>query len=159
MAFSIRRLSADDQEGFEAAKRLMLAHREALGADFCFEGFLGELASVAEQYGPPDGCLLVAEDAANTPVGCIALRWLEPGVCEMKRMYLVPQHRGKGLGRALALTLLDEAKRLGYTKMKLDTLEKLEPAVSLYRSLGFTECPSYNDNWLEGILFMELALA
>ncbi len=114
------------------------------------QGFGNELASLPGPYAPPRGRLLLALHN-NEPVGCIALRPLDslgPHVCEMKRLYVRPAHRAAGLGRSLVSRLFTEARAIGYTLMKLDTdtHDKFAAAIALYRSVGFTQCPRYNDD-------------
>ncbi len=109
-------------------------------------------------YGPPDGCLLLARQDGR-PAGCVALRRFDDDKCEMKRLHVRPTYRGRGIGKALATEIIDEARRLGYRKMRLDSIaDRMAEAVSLYRSLGFHEIPSYGDHPEGCTLFMELDL-
>ncbi len=89
-------------------------------------------------------------------VGCVALRQIGEGLCEMKRLFVQPAFRGKGIGKALAQAIIEEGRRIGYKHMRLDTV--MEPAKSLYRSLGFLEIPPYQHVPVEGVVFMELEL-
>lgn len=143
------------------APRLDALFREyaaSLGFSLCFQGFDRELTDLAARYGPPRGVALIAADASGD-AGCIALKDLEGGVCEMKRLYVRPGHRGRGLGRTLAQRLIAEARSLGYSRMRLDTIaETMRAAVALYRSLGFVEIEPYTANPVPGALFMELRL-
>ena len=109
-------------------------------------------------YAPPEGRLLLAQyDGALA--GCVALHKLEPHVCEMKRLYLRRQFRGKGAGRALAESIIWEARALGYRRMRLDTVEPImQDAVAMYRRLGFTEIAAYRSNPIPGAMYMELEL-
>ena len=109
-------------------------------------------------YAAPDGRLLLAEEDKEL-AGCIALRKLGDGVCEMKRLFLRPAYRGKGLGRVLVESIIDEARKLGYTYMRLDTLPgRMDTAIGLYQSIGFVEIAPYCENPVEGAKFMELDL-
>ena len=140
------------------ARELFLEYAESLGFSLCFQSFDQELAGLPGDYAPPTGRLLVAE-YRDQLAGCVALHKLESGLCEMKRLYLRPQFRGKGLGRVLAEAVIAEARTLGYPKMRLDTVEPVMPnAVALYRRLGFVEIEPYRANPIAGALYMELAL-
>ncbi len=110
------------------------------------------------QYGPPDGCLLLARQDGR-PAGCVALRRFDDDKCEMKRLHVRPAYRGRGIGKALAAEIIDEARRLGYRKMRLDSIaDRMTEAVSLYRALGFREILPYGDHPERCTLFMELDL-
>ncbi len=140
------------------ARELFLEYAESLGFSLCFQNFDQELAGLPGDYAPPDGRLLVAEYRSQ-PAGCVALHKLEPGICEMKRLYLRPQLRGRGVGRALAESVIAEARTIGYRKMRLDTVAPVMPnAVAMYRRLGFVEIEPYRPNPIEGALYMELDL-
>jgi ribosomal protein S18 acetylase RimI-like enzyme len=140
------------------ARELFLEYADSLGFSLCFQGFDQELAGLPGDYAPPDGRLLLAEYRGH-PAGCIALHKLDAGICEMKRLYLRPQLRGRGVGRALAEAVIAEARAIGYRKMRLDTVEPVMPnAVAMYRRLGFVEIDPYRANPIAGALYMELVL-
>lgn len=140
------------------AKELFLEYAQSLGFSLCFQSFDKELAGLPGDYVPPDGRLLLAE-YEDKLAGCVALHKLEAGICEMKRLYLRPQFRGKGLGRVLAETIINEARKSGYQRMRLDTVEPImKDAVAMYRRLGFKEIAPYCTNPIEGALYMELEL-
>ena len=140
------------------ARELFLEYAESLGFSLCFQSFDQELAGLPGDYAPPDGRLLIAEYRGQL-AGCVALHKLESTICEMKRLYLRPQFRGKGLGRVLAETVVAEARAIGYRRMRLDTVEPVMPnAVAMYRRLGFVEIEPYRPNPIAGALYMELGL-
>jgi ribosomal protein S18 acetylase RimI-like enzyme len=150
-------LHAASSEQFEETRRLFKEYASALGVDLCFQDFENELKELPGEYSEPDGCILLAFlDSAL--VGCVALRPLSSGICEMKRMHVRPRFRGRGIGRILTQDVITEARRNGYKKMRLDSLPTMREAQALYRSLGFTEIDAYRLNPIQGAVFMELEL-
>ena len=136
-----------------------MEYAESLGFSLCFQNFDQELKGLPGAYAPPDGRLLLAVENDQL-AGCIALRKLGDKVCEMKRLFVRPACRATGLGRFLAESIIDEARRLGYTHMRLDTVPgKMDKAIALYQSIGFVEIEPYCQNPVEGAKFMELKLA
>jgi len=140
------------------ARELFVEYAQSLGFSLCFQNFDRELAGLPGDYAPPGGRLLLAEYRGQL-AGCVALHPLGPGICEMKRLYLRPQFRGKGLGRVLAETVIAEGRAIGCRQMRLDTVEPVMPnAVAMYRRLGFKEIEPYCLNPVDGALYMELEL-
>ena len=150
---------ARTQEDIDHARTLFHEYQEGLGISLCFQNFDKELKNLPGDYAPPNGRLLLATDDEDQLAGCIALRKLSPGVCEMKRLFVRPTHRGSGLGQLLVRSIIDEARKLGYTHMRLDTIPgKMDKAIALYRALGFVEIGPYCDNPVAGAMFMQLEL-
>lgn len=151
-------IRAESQKDLASAKRLILDYAAQFDVDMSFQDFDGEMASFPGQYAPPKGAILLAK-AKRTPIGVVALRPLEgAGICEMKRMWVVPSCQGKGLGRMLCARLYEEARRLGYTVMRLDTVARAEAANRLYRGEGFREIEAYCYNPEPDVLFFEREL-
>jgi putative acetyltransferase len=148
---------AESNAQIAQARELFLEYAQSLGFDLCFQNFDQELAELPGDYAPPEGRLLLAEYEGQL-AACVALHKLDDGVCEMKRLYLRPQFRGKGLGRALANRIIAEARQIGYQRMRLDTVEPvMKDAVAMYRKLGFKETAPYRLNPMAGTIYMELA--
>src|SRR3954468_16847901 len=151
-------IQAETDKQIDASRKLFREYEAWLGMDLCFQGFEQELKDLPGKYSPPSGRLYLAY-SENQPAGCIALRELQRGVCEMKRLFLREGFRGLGLGRMLIERLIAEAQSEGYRKLRLDTFPpKMEKAVALYESYGFRPIPAYYDNPYEGVLFMEKQL-
>lgn len=148
------------EEGIQmdAIRQLFRSYEKELGENLCFQSFEEELKDPLKKYGSPHGVLYLAM-YNNEPAGCIALTPLpEEGVCEMKRLYVKPEYRRYKIGRELVKLLLNDAVKLGYKKMKLDTLEKLQAAIALYKQYGFRETTAYYENPLKGVVYMEKEL-
>ena len=148
---------AKTQVHLEMAKMLIQEYAASLGFDLDFQDFQREMATLPGDYAPLRGCLLLAM-YHEQPIGCVALRELGICGCEMKRLYVKPHHRGMKAGRALAEAIIDEARRIGYSYMRLDTIPSMRAAINLYKSLGFKEIDSYRYNPIEGASYMELEL-
>lgn len=151
-------VQAESPTHIAQARELFLEYEKSLGFSLCFQNFDKELAGLPGDYAPPQGRLLLAEYEGQL-AGCVALHALGQGICEMKRLYLRPQFRGHGLGRALANRIIAEARQIGYQSMRLDTVEPvMRDAVAMYRKIGFKEIAPYCANPIAGALYMELSL-
>lgn len=154
----LRIRTATSTADLEAARKLFREYVAALDFDLDFQDVEQELDALPGPYAPPSGAILLAE-VEGEPVGVVAVQPLaDEGVCEMKRLYVRPDHRGEGIGRALGEAVLERARDLGYDVMRLDTVASMVPARRLYRSLGFDERPPYYDNPLDDVVYMERAL-
>jgi len=141
----------------EHARALFREYADATGPCECFQGFAKEVAELPGPYAPPTGQLLIGE-VDSQAAGCVALRQLDHGVCEMKRLYLRPEFRRRHLGRQLAEAIIAEARSVCYRAMRLDTLPSMVAARALYQKLGFRPIPRYNDNPGAGVIYLELRL-
>jgi len=151
-------IRAQSPENIEHARTLFREYSAWLEIDLCFQNFEKELAGLPGEYAPPNGRLFLAGKDGGI-AGCVALRKIGEGTCEIKRLFVRPEFRGQGLGRQLAEAMIREAKQLGYARMRLDTLPpKMNDAIGLYRSLGFQEIEPYYNNPVPGAKFMELNL-
>lgn len=151
-------LQVKSPEQIAQVRELFLEYAQSLGFSLCFQNFDKELAGLPGDYAPPEGRLLLAEFDGQL-AGCVALHKFEAKICEMKRLYLRPEFRGKGLGRILAEAIIAEARNIGYEFMRLDTVEPvMKDAVQMYRRLGFREITPYRVNPMPGTLYMELKL-
>ncbi len=143
---------------WDLARALFREYEREIDAACCFDGFEAELAALDRRYAPPEGRLLLAF-ADGEPAGCAALRRLEDGSAVGRRLWVRPTSRGRGLGGALVLALLDEARVAGFRTFRLETLPgKMSAAAAMYRQLGFREIPPYVRRPVPGALYMELAL-
>jgi ribosomal protein S18 acetylase RimI-like enzyme len=155
-------LQAETPERIAEARQLFVEYADSLGFDLGFQGFGEELAGLPGDYAAPRGRLLLAVHDGRT-AGCVALRDLalrdlNSGICEMKRLYVRPGFRGLRIDHALVLTVIAEAREIGYGRMRLDTVPSMESARALYVSLGFREIPPYRFNPIPGTAFLELDL-
>ena len=155
MHISAATTSAD----YAIARELFREYAAGLGVDLCFQSFDEELAQLDTMYAPPGGRLLLARDEASGAVGgCVGLRRLGETTGEMKRLYVRPAFRGGGLGRLLAVAILEAAREAGYARVRLDTLPSMREAQGLYASLGFVEVAPYYDNPIAGTRYLEVML-
>jgi putative acetyltransferase len=152
---------AESAGRIELAREMFREYAAQLGVDLCFQDFERELRELPGKYAPPGGRLLLAYDFVAGHIesaGCGALRPIDSAICEMKRLYVRPWFRGRGIGRSLADSLITAARETGYSAMRLDTLPSMQEAHKLYRELGFCEIAPYYANPVLGSFFMELEL-
>jgi len=142
----------------EEVRALFLEYAQSLGFSLCFQGFDEELRALPGIYAPPRGRLLLATEDGS-PAGCVGLHEWDGPAAEMKRLYVRPAFRGRGLGRVLTDAALTDARALGYRSVRLDTIPSvMQSAIGLYRELGFREIAPYRENPIPGALYLELRL-
>lgn len=156
-ASTIIAVSSGDDARVAQARALLLEYADSLGVDLSFQNFDRELSDFPENYLPPTGALLLA-NRDDVLAGSIAMRRLDDGICEMKRLYVRPDNRGEGIGRELAVAVIHRAKGMGYRHMRLDTLPGMDDAQRLYRTLGFRDIAAYYENPIPGTRYLELDL-
>lgn len=154
---TVQFVSKDSLRDIDLIRLLFLEYAKSLNFDLCFQSFDEELAGLPGDYAPPDGWLLLAYFGEKV-AGCVGLRKVADGVCEMKRLWVRPEFRGKKIGRKLAEEIIDEARKIGYSIMKLDTIDTMKEAIAMYKSMGFTETSAYRYNPVRGARYMELKL-
>ena len=145
------------EPGVAHVRALLLEYQTSIGVDLCFQDFANELEQLPGAYAPPQGRLYLMW-MGSEPAGCVALRPLDARTAEMKRLYVRPAHRGRGLGRLLAQQVIEDARSSLHTRVVLDTLPLMREAQALYAALGFTEIEPYTSNPIAGTRFMELTL-
>lgn len=138
-------------------RALFLEYARALDFSLCFQGFDEELAALPGCYAAPRGTIVLGW-AGGAAAGVVAVRPLAADICEMKRLYVRPGARARGLGRRLAAAAVAAGAAMGYRAMRLDTHDSMAPAMALYRRLGFREIPAYYDNPLENVRYFERSL-
>ena len=151
-------VEANSEEDYAQAASLFKEYAAQLSVDLSFQNFSQELANIRDQYGRPDGIIVLAYAGPNQLCGCFAIRKLEHEVCELKRMYLRKEYRGQGFGRKLLDSALQQAKKLAYQKMRLDTLPEMKQAIQLYKNMGFYDIPAYCYNPVPGTRYLEVLL-
>jgi putative acetyltransferase len=149
---------ATEADDLAEVRTLFLEYAASLGVDLGYQGFHEEVASLPGGYALPRGCLLLARDDARS-LACVGVRPISADVCEMKRLYVRPEARGLGAGRALAMAAIAFARSTGFTAMRLDTLPTMQSAQALYRDLGFRDIAPYRHSPVAGNLYMELTLS
>ena len=159
---TVRVVEAEGKEGLGHARRLFRAYAGdvsgTIAAILRSQGFEAEIAGLPGRYAPPSGCLLLAVDGGQ-PAGCVALRDLGGGTCEMKRLYVAPGYRGRGVGGLLVREVIRRGERAGYRRMVLDSMPEMVGAIALYRRHGFVETDPYWEHPTEHAVFMEKRLS
>ena len=150
-------LSAHSDEQMAAVRKLFVEYARSLNISLCFQGFEQELAELPGRYAPPSGRLLLALEG-EVVAGCVALRNIDDGICEMKRLYVRPAFRRRGADRLLVTAVLEAARECGYRLMRLDTLASMKEARALYETFGFVRIAPYYENPSVETVFMELDL-
>ena len=153
----IRFTRADSINDYRQACELIRHYETWLGIDLSFQDFAKELESLSEMYGPPGGALLLAYEEGQL-VGCVGLRDLGGNICEMKRMFVLPEYHGRGIGAGLLHLFIEMASQAGYAAIRLDTLPSLKSALSLYQKAGFREIAAYRFNPDPEALYLQLDL-
>ena len=148
-------VAATTPQDLEQVRDLFGEYAGLVAEALCFQGFDQELEALPGDYAPPGGALLLARDA-GAAAGCVALRRIDAGSGEMKRMFVREAYRGSGLGRQLAVAIIEEARKRKYARVLLDTLPRLAPAIALYRDLGFRETGPYLASPTPGAICFEL---
>jgi GNAT superfamily N-acetyltransferase len=148
---------AQFQDRVRDAKILISEYAASLGVDLCFQNFDEEMAMFPSEYSPPGGALFLALHQ-NDSVGCVALRRISDEFCEMKRLYVRADYRGRGLGKLLAESVIERARRIGYKAIRLDTLPSMKEAISMYAKMGFKPIVAYRPNPVPGTMYLELRL-
>ena len=151
-------LPAADPADMADVERLFRAYAHSLPIDLGYQGFEAELAALPGKYGPPAGALLIARAPDGGAIGCVAMRPLETGICEMKRLWVQPEARGLGLGGALIAAIVGAARAAGYETMRLDTLPTMRAAIAMYARAGFKEIAAYYPTPVDGTIFLGLTL-
>ena len=153
MAIEIR----DGVDYMEDVRTLIETYTNRLGLDLAFQNLESELENPAKKYAPPHGAILVAVQDEKV-VGMVAWHWIGKDLCEMKRLYVLPEARGKGIAEALVTAILESAQKAGGGEMVLDTLEGMKAARHLYEKFGFRPCEPYYHNPLEGVVYLKKIL-
>lgn len=151
-------VEAKNEEDYTLAASLFREYAAQLSVDLAFQHFSEELFNIREQYGRPDGLVVLAYAGPDKLCGCFAIRKLEQEVCELKRMFLRKEYRGQGYGRKLLDSALQQGRELGYQKMRLDTLPEMQQAIALYLKMGFYDIPAYRYNPVPGTRYLEAKL-
>ena len=157
MSSPLELVRVDSSDLWEIARRLVLEYAESLAIDLSFQDFERELADLSTQYGPPTGCFVIAR-SDGVALGCGGIRRISDATCEMKRLYVTPAGRHRGIGKKLIECLIQEAAQIGYAEVVLDTLPTMTSAQRLYESLGFERIAAYRFNPIPGTTYWRRTL-
>ena len=148
----------DSNEDYKVATELFKEYASQIGFDLEFQNFNEELQKIESHYSPPRGAIFIAWNEEGAPIGCFGIRKFDESICELKRMYLKTEARGLGIGKQLLKKAIEVGSRLGYKKMRLDTLPSMDSAIKLYETTGFYNIEPYRFNPIEGALYYEIKL-
>jgi putative acetyltransferase len=154
---TVRLRTARDRASIALVARMFREYADGLGFPLDFQGFHHEVASLPGEYAPPRGSLILAFVGSH-PAGCVGVRPIDPVTAEMKRLFVRNEFRGEGVGRQLVDRVLADARRIGYQRMRLDTVPEMTEAIRLYRRRGFVEIAPYRYNPIPGALYFEIDL-
>ena len=147
----------ETDEEIAGAKRLIVEYAQWLNLDLCFQNIDDELESFPEKYKEPEGAFFIAKESSNI-IGCVGIRKLDTGICEMKRLFVNDGSKGKGIGKKLVEKIIEEAKIKKYEKIRLDTIDTMEAALSIYYKNGFYRIEPYYNNPIKGTVYLEKML-
>lgn len=154
----IELIEAKSMNDFKTAIQLFQEYASQIGVDLEFQHFSKELETIEEHYSRPNGVLILARNRESAPLGCFAIRALKSSICELKRMYVREEFRGLGLGKQMLVKSIEIGKKLGYKKMRLDTLPTMGSAIALYQKMGFCQIEAYRFNPVKGTKYFEIKL-
>jgi len=147
----------ETDEETTGAKKLIIEYAQWLNLDLCFQGIDNELNNFPDKYKEPDGAFIIAKENDDI-IGCVGFRKLEPKICEMKRLFVNDNNKGKGIGKKLVEIIIEEAKTKKYEKIRLDTINTMTAALSIYYKNGFYEIEPYYNNPNRGTVYLEKIL-
>jgi ribosomal protein S18 acetylase RimI-like enzyme len=153
----MRYTEASTTKHFNDARGIFIEYQNYLGIDLCFQDFQTELDELPGKYSAPYGCIILVYNR-DLCIGCVALRPILPGICEMKRLFVKPEHQGKNIGKELTRRIIKKAIQIGYAKMRLDTLDTMKTAIAIYKKTGFKEITAYYHNPLKNVKYFEYDL-
>lgn len=150
---------ADVKADYPSIISLWHEYRDYLHDIDCYdcggENISTELSELEKRYTGSEGCIFLYHEGREA-IGTIALRRMDESTAEFRRLYVKPDFQGKGIGKALLMAGIEEGRRRGFTTLLLDTFKHKAGPQTLYKKLGFNECPPYNDLPVAKILFMEM---